>query len=425
MALASMAALRRRGSTVQHFHSSARFSMVNGAPSITGLTSRHLDSWLMSPPVARELFAHSARLVDFSVIEGRLDDSPRSPTRSRSNLGSSLWELAESLQAPVVAVVKAQPVRTFHVPRLPGPVQGILLDQVASPRQWRVLGSMLEAAWNAPVVGGVGSLSAVRSKLQDMAPGSTLPSPLCEPLAESFDQYARWDAIHELATARPMSPFPENVFGLPLKPRGVTVAVAFDEVFNCYFSDTLDLLEFLGARVVDFSPLHDDGLPEGTDIAYFGCGHPERYAAALAGNQCMEASLRQHVCSGRRVYAESGGLAYLCQHICLPEGRRFPMVGILPAEARLAEHFSEPEPVEVYVERENWLAPVGERLRGYRNTMWELVPRGPLRTGVRSAGSPDLVMRYNAIGSRLHLNFATQPRVFRSFLRPRAPALPS
>ncbi len=44
-------------------------------------------------------------------------------------------------------------------------------------------------------------------------------------------------------------------------------------------------------------------------------------------------SLKSHVSSGRRIYAECGGLAYLCQEIELPDGERWPLVGVLPATA--------------------------------------------------------------------------------------------
>ena len=70
-----------------------------------------------------------------------------------------------------------------------------------------------------------------------------------------------------------------------------------------------------GAVVVDFSPLRDERLPEGTDIVYLGCGHPEVYAAELSANHCMKLSLRNHIRSGGRIYAEGGGLAYLCQQM--------------------------------------------------------------------------------------------------------------
>src|SRR4029077_935542 len=108
-------------------------------------------------------------------------------------------------------------------------------------------------------------------------------------------------------------------------PRGnVRVAVAYDEAFNCYFPDTLDMLELRGATVRVFSPLRDECLPADTDIVYLGCGSTHEHAAALAGNHCMLLALKEHVCSGKRIYGEGGGLAYLCQHVELADGNRIP-----------------------------------------------------------------------------------------------------
>ena len=83
-----------------------------------------------------------------------------------------------------------------------------------------------------------------------------------------------------------------------------------------------------------FSPLRDECLPADTDIVYLGCGSPHEHAAALAENHCMLMALKEHVCSGKRIYAEGGGLAYLCQHVEMADGKRTPMVGALRAVAK-------------------------------------------------------------------------------------------
>jgi cobyrinic acid a,c-diamide synthase len=199
----------------------------------------------------------------------------------------------------------------------------------------------------------------------------------------------------------------------------LTVAVGFDEAFNCYFPDTLDLLELCGATVVDFSPLRDEALPPETDLVYLGCGHPERYAAALAENHCMTLALRDHLCGGGRVYAEGGGLAYLCQYMETADGRRTSMIGAIPAVARVNPQPAPPRPIEVTLARRTWLGMRGRRLRGYLNTNWLIEPLGEVEGCLAEAGHEcDLVGRYLAVGSRLHLNFAAQPEFLRNFVQP-------
>src|SRR5690606_27303091 len=157
---------------------------------------------------------------------------------------------------------------------------------------------------------------------------------MCHRLGEAFLQRTDLSELLRIARRAPeLETLPES---RPAAQRCcVRVAVAYDDAFHCYFPDTLDLLELSGATVVNFSPLRDECLPPDTDIVYFGCGHPERFAADLAANCCMQSALRTHVCSGRRVYAEGGGLAYLCRYIKDHGGKCLPMAGILPAAARL------------------------------------------------------------------------------------------
>jgi cobyrinic acid a,c-diamide synthase len=200
--------------------------------------------------------------------------------------------------------------------------------------------------------------------------------------------------------------------------------VAYDEVFNCYFPDTLDLLELQGAKVCTFSPLHDEGIPDGADVVYLGCGHPENADARLAANQCMRTSLCEHVFAGGRVYAEGGGLAYLCESIDLGDGPLTPMVGLLPAIARLNLDAPPPEPVAVTLAQGNWLGEGWSQLRGYLNRRWELIPTGHLtRYAAEDGHELDLVGAAQAVGSRIHLNFAAQPEYLRAFFAPHPPGV--
>jgi cobyrinic acid a,c-diamide synthase len=204
----------------------------------------------------------------------------------------------------------------------------------------------------------------------------------------------------------------------------IRVAVAYDDAFHCYFPDTLDMLELSGAEVRVFSPLHDECLPADTDIVYLGCGHPQDHAVALAENHCMLTALNEHICAGRRVYAEGGGLAYLCQHVQLADGSLAPMVGALRAVARRNAVRVPPEPVEVTLAEDSWLGPQGAKVRGYRNGNWLLEATGcTKRLILEPENTLDLIGRHQVIGSRIHLNFAAQPALLAGFLRPCPEAL--
>ncbi len=400
---------------------------------------RHLDSWLMTREVAVELFLHSARAADLALVEGEF--RPRSELDVLYGLGDEdsltlhehggacLETLCAWLDLPVLAIVDVSKISGCKMPVRPHRISGLLLDRVASAREasrWRTL---FESLWDVPVLGAMEDTSARRAfdSLSAATPSEAVLRLLTDQLLEDFDM----PGFLRVAEPRPLLGVGAHEAGLyvggcpheelascggqaPLK-----VAVAYDEAFHCYFPDTLDLLEARGATICDFSPLRDESLPADVDVVYLGCGCPEQYADPLAENPCMKQALRTYVEAGGRVYAEGGGLAYLCQQIVLPTGRRLPMVGALPAIAKRSPHPQPPQPAEVTARDNNWLAKRGDRLRGYLNSNWRIHPVGPLQSLAKEeAFATSLVGCRQVIGSRLHLNFAAQPAFLRRFFQP-------
>ncbi|HVX10535.1 MAG TPA: hypothetical protein VHC22_05105 [Pirellulales bacterium] len=421
MCWAMMDAFSQSGRQLQHFQSRSCFCPRNGALTITGVNSRHLDSWLMDRAVCREIFVHGCAGRDLAVIEGRFPAPDATPAP-----GSSLDTICDWLDVPRLVVVDVSRLDDCQLPERPNQIDGLLLDRVPSPAaafRWQ---TMLESLWDVPVVGALGELPKLRAAIERLPCGATPCVELCRELGHDFQRFSQLDRIEELAARRDMPPVPSAVFaanGKHPSSRRVTIAVAYDPAFNCYFQDTLDLLELHGANVVDFSPLRDEMLPE-ADVVYLGCGHPEFHADALSSNHCMLLALRNHVRGGRRVYAEGGGLAYLCQRLETADGTMVPMVGALPAVARLNRQMTPPVPCEATIAVDNWLAPAGTSLRGYLNGHWTLERSGPLVSYVGGAGQElDLVGQYQVIGSRLHLNFAAQSQLLKGFFRTAAAAL--
>ena len=202
-----------------------------------------------------------------------------------------------------------------------------------------------------------------------------MPEELIDALAQSFWKHADAEAIRELARSRP---FPEQAdlsawFDVIAAARGFRVAYAQDEAFGRYFPDTLEALEALGAELVEFSPLRDERLPDRVDLVMIGCGYPDHDADLLVSNVSMIASLREHVCRGRRIYSEGGGTAYLGRRMVI-DGRRFQGAGILPFEAELLPDPKPPVPVTRVLLHDCWLGPAGTVVRGYQSGRWRLTP---------------------------------------------------
>jgi cobyrinic acid a,c-diamide synthase len=405
------------GVQVQSFRSQSRFPTHRGATAITGLALRYLDSWIMSPEMCREAFVRGAELADLALVEGEFDW----PSRERA-LGGRLEPLCRWLDLPRVVVLNAAEIDRCRLPPRPPSADALLLDGVQGPEHVARLTTELESLWGVPVLGALEAVPRLRRAIESIPRGSLLPRELCRRLGEHFARYAKPDRLLELASRRDMAARSRRPADTSLARIGLTVAIAYDDAFYRYFPETLDLLELGGASVVDFSPLRDESLPPQVDLVYFGCGHPERYAAALSENHCMAAALRSHVCAGRRIYSEGGGTAYLCRQMETADGCFFPMVGILPAIARLTAKPGPVEPVELSLSEANWFGSQGDRLRGYLNPHWHLDPLGDLRSFVAEEDYRHaLVGTFQSVGSLLHFNFGAHPAFLDHFFVPEKP----
>jgi cobyrinic acid a,c-diamide synthase len=424
MVWALLDALDHEGVRVQSYLPRACFARVDAATSITGQSPRHLDSWLMSPEQCRALFLRSARHSDLAVLEGRFDDDDGEP-------GGKLEPLCQWLGVPRLAVIDVSRLGGCILPRRPERAAGVLLDQVADEHHFFRWQTVLEPLWGIPVLGGLGALPDIRREVARLRPGESVGREMCRTLGNNLLRYTRAARLRQLAS---QGDFTQSATCDPATcpvcdddDRGLTgvrIAIAYDDVFHSYFPDALDALEARGAEVQDFSPLRDETLPPDTDIVAIGCGHPERFAAELAQNQCMMLALRGHVCAGKRIYAEGGGLAYLCQSLALPAGAIAPMVGIFPAIARPDSTAGAPRALEVSLACDSWLGRTGAAIRGYLNDAWRLEPIGRLRSLANAAECEfPLVLRHQAIGSRMHLNLVAQPQLLGGFLRPCPAAL--
>lgn len=122
---------------------------------------------------------------------------------------------------------------------------------------------------------------------------------------------------------------PPEVPAMPPLLAGKTIAIARDEAFCFIYPANLMCLEAMGARLVYFSPLHDQALPA-ADALWLPGGYPELHLGTMARNLGMQASLQQAYNSGKPILAECGGMMALCESI---NGQR--VFGLLPGHSRV------------------------------------------------------------------------------------------
>jgi cobyrinic acid a,c-diamide synthase len=107
-----------------------------------------------------------------------------------------------------------------------------------------------------------------------------------------------------------------------------------DESFNFYYADNLVALKRSGAKLVFFSPVKDEKLPDDVHGLMLGGGFPEVLADKLEKNRSIIGSIQRAVNEGMPVYAECGGLMYLTRSISgyRGESKARKMAGIIDAE---------------------------------------------------------------------------------------------
>ncbi len=427
--LAMLAGLSQRLWRVQHFRTRACPTATEAVGQVTGLPGRHLDAWLMPAAVCRGLFARAARSAELAVVEGTLDDPMQAGPFTLCDCPGDLKPIAVALDLPIVAVIscRGSEAESYHLPHLPDGIDAVLLDDIADPTAIPRLKRLIRLAANVPVIGAIETMPEVRAAIEQMTRERRLPEELIAVLAHAFWKHADESAIGELARRRPFLE-DANVPWLQgqKRRRGFRVAYAQDEVFGRYFPDAIEALEALGADLVEFSPLRDERLPDGVDLAMLGCGRPDLAADLLAANVSMTAALREHVCRGRRIYAEGGGTAYL-GHRMIIEGRRVNGAGILPFDAELLPDPAPPAPVTRTLLQDCWLGPKGTVVRGYKSGRWRLLPSvEPFECsscfGALSEEG-DWFYRHHAVGSLLHLHLGALPEVVDAFAGPHSPSL--
>jgi cobyrinic acid a,c-diamide synthase len=153
-----------------------------------------------------------------------------------------------------------------------------------------------------------------------------------EEVASIVERYVDVDRLCGIAQRAPVLSFDdpgvgekERFDGPSRRPR---IGLIRDSAFWFYYPDNLEVLEELGASLVECSALNDRELPA-VDALYIGGGFPETHAESLAANAGFRKSLREAVEAGLPVYAECGGLMYLGKDLMVAD-MTYPMAGVFP-----------------------------------------------------------------------------------------------
>ncbi|MEI7695817.1 MAG: cobyrinate a,c-diamide synthase [Chlorobium sp.] len=297
----------------------------------------NLDTFMASKEHVQGLFSRYSSDADVAVVEGVMglfDGAEKSE-------GSSA-EIAMLLGIPVVMVINAHSMAYSAAPMLYGfrtfdpalNLAGVIFNQVNTASHYSYLEAAARDAGVEPL-GYVPRSEAVaiseRHLGLDTSAGYDREC-VIEAMAEHVGKTVDVDRLLEIAQVeRPSA----SVMSPSIAGGNKLIAVARDEAFNFVYRENIELLRQYG-RVVFFSPLHDERLPE-AEMVYLAGGYPELYAEQLSSNSAMREQIAAFSRSGGRLYAECGGMMYLGKTITLKDGSVYPMCGALDLETTMQE----------------------------------------------------------------------------------------
>ena len=307
---------------------------------VLGISSRNLDPFFTEDSITRMLLAKGQDSRDLAVIEGVMG--------LYDGLGgireeASSYALAKATNTPIILTVNARGMGRSLLALLSGFLQydtahlikGVILNQTPSSFA-SVLSKEIEETFHIPVVASFPVRDDVRIESRHL--GLVMPYELediqsrLKIASQVLCENANIEQILEIAKSAPKLEYDvKRDIKQKLTEKTIRIGVARDEAFCFYYEDNLDLLKSLGAKLIFFSPLHDNTLPKDLDGILFGGGYPELYLKELEENESMRNSVKSAIENKMPSLAECGGFMYLHDTIFDSEKKPYKMAGVIHA----------------------------------------------------------------------------------------------
>lgn len=384
-------ALTNRGLRVSSFKCGPDYIDPMFHSKAIGTKSRNLDTYFVPEGVMRYLFARSAEGSDISVIEGVMGFYDG--TGADSTEGSS-YDISEKLGSPVILIADCKGAALSCVAQIKGfkefrdnRIAGVIMNRM-SRRTYEKLKPLAERELGVKVIG---YLPVTKDfTLESRHLGLVMPDELADirmklsELAKLIETTVDLDALLSIAgTAEDISWTEPQIRAAEGCAR---IGVASDEAFCFEYADNIELLERCGAEIVRFSPMHDDRLPDVDGLIFYG-GYPELRAGELSSNRSMIEDVRSKLRSGMPCLAECGGFMYLGKEITDPEGRAWPMAGVIDSRFSDSGRLSRFGYAEISSDEGSAILPAGGTVRGHEFHRWDGDDCGSAFRAVKTDGS--------------------------------------
>ncbi len=410
--------LRKKGLSVQPFKKGPDYIDPSWLTLASRRDCRNLDLFLIPKDRLLASFGRACKDADISVIEGAMglyDDS------DLVDQGSSA-DLSRLLRAPILLVVNASRMTRSVAAMVTGyqrfepdvVIAGVILNHVSGRRHAEKLRTAVERYCQIPVVGMIPRDTGLHVEERHLG---LIPSPESKESELIVERIGRTlEPLFDLEEILKISRSMKGPSPLPIPPESAEggfdagsgrIGVFYDRVFNFYYPENLEALTRAGAELIFINSLHDRLPP--VDGLYLGGGFPELFLDPLEKNHELREEIAAAAEKGLPVYAECGGLIYLCRSVHW-NGRLYEMVGTIPAEVRLSRRPQGHGYVIAEVVADHPIFSRGTVIRGHEFHHSSLSLKGKLsfayeiKRGYGIDGKRDGIVYNNIMASYLHLH---------------------
>ncbi len=342
ISLGLAAALRDRGLSISPFKKGPDYIDPMWLQSAAGRPCYNLDFYTMSHEEILSTLIGNSQASELSLIEANKGLYDGMDLNGR-DCNAALAKLTKS---PVVLVIDTRGTSRGIVPLLLGyqsfdpevNIAGVILNQVGGQRHESKLRTVVEHYTDIAVVGAVQRhpdlelterhLGLVPSNEAELA-GNKITA-----IKARIAQQVDLDKIISIANSAPplaFTPLDKNTTAFDDNDGPLKIGIFKDAAFGFYYADDLDNFHQLGAKLIHINALQDTTLPD-VDALFIGGGFPETHLSALHNNHALRQAVHDAIENNLPVYAECGGLMYLCKNIQWHE-KDYAMVGTIPANA--------------------------------------------------------------------------------------------
>ena len=344
---------------------------------VLGVPSRNLDPFFSDEATAAYLLQKNSENFSLAFIEGVMGYYDGIATTTEA----SSWQLAKATQTPVVLVLNCKGMSVSIAAQLGGylsyqpdsQIKGVILNQV-SKSIYPEIKALIEQRYDVAVCGYMPKMSdcSLESRHLGLVTAEEIGDlqQRLEKLGEQAMQTIDLPLLLKIAAQAPALAVPAVQLPAP-NPTPLRIGVARDKAFSFYYADNLELLEQLGAQLVEFSPLHDPQLPDDLDGLLLGGGYPELYADTLSQNRTLMAQIKASLQNGLPCIAECGGFQYLCEQLEGADSKSYPMVGFLPGSSFRTPSLRRFGYVRLTAQKDNLLCKKGEGFAAHEFHYWD------------------------------------------------------